>query len=71
MRRGGHPLFVGLVRIDSDGVGLGSVGDTKVQRLSDVPEFDVVATVDLIGLQGNTLFVDVELLTADVGHETR
>ena len=45
---GGHPLFVGLVRIDSDGVGLGSVGDTKVQRLSDAPEFDVVVAVDLI-----------------------
>ena len=62
--RCGHLRFIGLVRVDGDGVGPGVIGDAEVHRLSDVPELHVVAAVDLVGFQGDALLVDVEFLAA-------
>ena len=54
-----------------DAVGGGIVGNTEVYRLPDVPEFDVVASVDLIRLEIDPLSIQVEDLAAGVSGQSR
>ena len=60
---------MGLVRVDGDGVGSGVVGHAEPQRLPDVPELDVVVTVNDVGFQGDALTVQVESLGAGLDGE--